>query len=280
MNLFITGGSGFVGTYLLKNKVFLKQFKKIYCLTRSKKVKKNKKVVWIYGNLKSDLKFYFKKSHCLLHLAAHSTNKPYDNLNNCFKWNCLNSIDLINSAYKSGIKKFIITGTYYEYGFAGQIYKTQKISAKSLCLPTSNYALSKAFFLQILFSWSLGKNVSIKYLRFPHVYGDGEFKNRLWSQIKENIVNEIRLDNPDFLTNFININELIKKIINHGNIKNMKKNFFEIINVCGKTMKLTQFVNKEKKRLKSKIKIVKLKNKKNLFKFLIPKKDKVSIKIT
>lgn len=280
MNVFITGGSGFVGSYLLKNIDFLKKFKKIYCLSRSKKINKNKKIVWVRGNLKSDLRSYFKKSDCLIHLAAHSANKPYDNLHNCFKQNCLNSIDLINSAYKSGINKFIVSGTYYEYGFAGQIFKAQKISVKNLCLPTSSYALSKLFFLQILFAWALGKKISVKYLRFPHVFGDGEFKNRLWPQIKKNKINKISLDNPDLITNFININDLVKKIINYSNVKKMKKNFFEIINVCGKTMKLSQFVSNEKKRLKSNIKIIKLKNKKNLLNFLIPKKDKIFIKIS
>ena len=89
MNLFITGGSGFVGTNLLLESNFLKKFKKIYCLTRKKNNKNiNKKIIWITGNLNSNLNRYFKKSDCLLHMAAHSANRPYDNLYNCFKWNC------------------------------------------------------------------------------------------------------------------------------------------------------------------------------------------------
>ena len=65
----------------------------------------------------------------------------------------------------------MILGSYFEYGFAGQVHK-KKISSRSFCLPMSSYALSKSFFFQTLFSWSLGKNISIKYLRLPHVFGE------------------------------------------------------------------------------------------------------------
>lgn len=280
MNLFITGGSGFVGTNLLLESNFLKKFKKIYCLTRKKNIKDvNKKIIWINGNLNSNLTKYFKKSDCLLHMAAHSANRPYDNLYNCFKWNCLSSMNLIEKAFNEGIKKFIIIGTYHEYGFAGQLHKNKKTSTKSFCLPLSTYALSKSFFFQTIFSWSLGKDVSIKYLRLPHVFGEGELKTRLWPQIKENKLKKIVINNPNFMTNFINIKKLTKKLNNYIDFKNIKKNFFEIKNVLDKDMSLYNFAIKEKKSLNSKVKIIKSTDRKNLWKFLIPKNDKFLIKI-
>ena len=280
MNLFITGGSGFVGTNLLLESNFLKKFKKIYCLTRKKNIKDvNKKIIWITGNLNSNLPKYFKKSDCLLHMAAHSANRPYDNLYNCFKWNCLSSMNLIEKAFNEGIKKFIIIGTYHEYGFAGQLHKNKKTSTKSFCLPLSTYALSKSFFFQTIFSWSLGKDVSIKYLRLPHVFGEGELKTRLWPQIKENKLKKIVINNPNFMTNFINIKKLTKKLNNYIDFKNIKKNFFEIKNVLDKDMSLYNFAIKEKKSLNSKVKIIKSTDRKNLWKFLIPKNDKFLIKI-
>jgi len=280
MNLFITGGSGFVGTNLLLESNFLKKFKKIYCLTRKKNIKDvNKKIIWITGNLNSNLTKYFKKSDCLLHMAAHSANRPYDNLYNCFKWNCLSSMNLIEKAFNEGIKKFIIIGTYHEYGFAGQLHKNKKTSTKSFCLPLSTYALSKSFFFQTIFSWSLGKDVSIKYLRLPHVFGEGELKTRLWPQIKENKLKKIAINNPNFMTNFINIKKLTKKLNNYIDFKNIKKNFFEIKNVLDKDMSLYNFAIKEKKSLNSKVKIIKSTDRKNLWKFLIPKNDKFLIKI-
>lgn len=279
MNLFITGATGFIGKNLLDNKDFLKKFSKIYCLTRKKKINDKKNIIWIKGNLKSNLKKYLKKSDCLLHLAAHSANKPYDSLDNCFKWNCSISANFIDNAYKSGVRKFMILGSYFEYGFAGQVYKKKKISSKSICLPMSSYALSKSFFFQTLFSWSLGKNISIKYLRLPHVYGKGELKSRLWPKIKANQISQIKLDNPNFITNFINIDKLIKKINSHLIIRKFKKNYFEIKNITDKDMTIYNFTITEKKKLKSDVKISKFKKSKNLFQFLLPKNDNFLIKI-
>ena len=273
MNLFVTGATGFVGQHLLREKTFRKKFKKIYCLSRKKRKKiKNSNIYFIKGNLKKNYKSYFKKSDCLLHMAAHSANRPYDNLSNCFKLNCLHPHSLINNAYKAGIKKFIFIGTYHEYGFAGQIHKNKKTSVNSLCLPISTYALSKSFFFQTIFSWSLNKDVSIKYLRFPHVYGEGELKTRLWPQIKKESSKIIYLNNPNFKTNFINIKKLIFQLNKHINLKNIKKNFFEVINIVDKNMTLYQFAIKEKNKFKSKTIIKKL-NKKIYGNFCCPKKE-------
>tara|TARA_B100000989_G_C19526482_1_gene467169 strand:- start:2 stop:844 length:843 start_codon:yes stop_codon:yes gene_type:complete len=279
MNLFITGATGFVGSNLLNNKNFIKKFKKIYCLTRRKKVSNLKKIIWIKGNLSSNLKKYFRYSDCILHLAAHSANKPYDNLVNCIKWNCLISTKLINDAFKSGVKKFVIVGSYHEYGYAGQILKKKKVSPNNFCLPLSTYALSKSFFFQTLFSWSLGKDISIKYLRLPHVYGVGELKSRLWPQIQSTKVKKIVLGNPEYKTNFLNIKKLTKKFNYLIDIKKFKRKTFEIINVTDKEMSLHNFVVSEKKRLNSKTKILKTKKRKNLLKFLLPKNENIRIKI-
>ena len=143
----------------------------------------------------------------------------------------------------------------------------------------SSYALSKSFFFQTLFSWSLGKNISIKYLRLPHVFGEGELKSRLWPQIKANKINQIKLDNPKFMTNFININKLIKKIKSHLIIKKFKKNYFEIKNITDKDMSIHNFAISEKKKLKSDVKILKSKKSNYLFQFLLPKNDNFLIKI-
>ena len=276
MNLFITGATGFIGKNLLDNKDFLKKFSKIYCLTRKKKINNKNNIIWVKGNLKSSLKKYLKKSDCLLHLAAHSANKPYDNLENCFKWNCSVSVNFIDKAYKSGVRKFMILGSYFEYGFAGQVYEKKYL--QKVLSSMSSYALSKSFSFKHCFlgHW---ENISIKYLRLPHVFGEGELKSRLWPQIKANKINHIKLDNPKFMTNFININKLIKKIKNHLIIKKFKKNYFEIKNITDKDMSIHNFAISEKKKLKSDVKILKSKKSNYLFQFLLPKNDNFLIKI-
>ena len=73
-------------------------------------------------------------------------DKINDNLENCLKWNCKVPIKFISKAYKAGIKKFVILGTYHEYGMAGNIYKNKKTPVLSSLMPVSTYAMSKAIF--------------------------------------------------------------------------------------------------------------------------------------
>lgn len=279
MNLFITGASGFIGSKLLSNKNFLKKFKKIYCLSRRKNQTDSKNIIWINGDLNTNLTKYFKKSTYLIHLAAHSANKPYDNLENCLYWNCINSIKLINSAHKAGINKFIVLGTFYEFGLSGNIYKNNGIPALAPQLPQSTYAISKAIFFQSLLSWSMGKNVGIRYLRLPHIYGEGEKKTRLWPIIKADKKNEIHLDNPNFKSTFLSINNLISQIIKFSNFQNLKEKYFEINNLSGQNLSIYDFAKIQKKLTGSKINIIKKENKNINWKFLIMKKQKKIIKI-
>ncbi len=279
MNLFITGASGFIGKNLLNNHKFLKRCKKIYCLSRKKNKSLNTKIEWIKGDLNSNLHKYFLKSDCLLHMASHSTNRPYDNLENCLKWNCKVPKKFISKAYKAGIKKFVILGTYHEYGMAGNIYKNKKTPVLSSLMPISTYAISKAIFFQNIFFWSINKKVGIRYLRLPHIYGIGEKKTRLWPKLKSKKIKKIIIFNPNFKTSFLSIEKLVLQLNNYINIKKIKVNFFEIINIVGKNMKLIEFAKIQKKKLSSKTILIKLKNGKNNWKYLIPKKDKALIKI-
>ena len=279
MNLFITGASGFIGSKLLLEKNFLKKFKKIYCLTRKKNKINSKNIIWVKGDLSTNLNKYFKKCNYLIHLAAHSANKPYDNLQKCLFWNCLNSIKLINSAHTAGINKFIVLGTFYEFGLSGNIYKNKGIPALAPQLPQSTYAISKAIFFQNLLNWSMGKNVGIRYLRLPHIYGEGEKKTRLWPIIKSNKKNKILLDNPDFKSTFLSINNLISQIIKFSNFQNFKEKYFEINNLQGQNLSIYDFAKIQKKKTGSKINIIKNKNKNINWKFLIMKKQKRLIKI-
>ena len=72
----------------------------------------------------------------------------------------------------------MILGSYFEYGFAGQVHKKKKYLQEVFAFRCHHTLYQKSFFFQTLFSWSLGKNISIKYLRLPHVFGEGELKKK------------------------------------------------------------------------------------------------------
>ena len=70
---------------------------------------------------------------------------------------------LFNLAYEAGIRKFVITGTCFEYGKKGEEYEF--IPPDAALFPTQTYPTSKAIASIALIQWALEKNVTLKILR-------------------------------------------------------------------------------------------------------------------
>jgi len=180
MRIFLTGGTGFIGSHILNESV--KYNYEIIALKR--KINSNTKIkliynpIWKFGTLQKTKEEDLKNIDTVLHLASHSANVPYDNLTNCLKVNLFDTIDFFEMAYKCGVRKFIITGSCFEYGKKGEEYEFIPPSAP--LLPTQTYPASKAAASIALIQWALEKNVSLSILRLFQIYGEGEFRTRLW----------------------------------------------------------------------------------------------------
>ncbi len=180
MRVFLTGGTGFIGSHILNESI--KYNYEIIALKRKinskTKVKLISRPIWKIGSLNKTKEEDLKNIDTVLHLASHSANVPYDNLNNCLKVNLFDTINFFEMAYKCGVRKFIITGSCFEYGKKGEEYTFIPPSAP--LLPTQTYPASKAAASIALIQWALEKKVSLSILRLFQIYGEGEFRNRLW----------------------------------------------------------------------------------------------------
>ena len=176
MRIFLTGATGFIGSHILNESV--KYNHEIIALkreTHSKtKVKLISNPIWKFGELSKTTEEDLKNIDTVLHLASHSANVPYDNLTNCLKVNLIDTINFFEMAYNCGVRKFITTGSCFEYGKKGEDYEFIPPSAP--LLPTQTYPASKAAASIALIQWALEKNVSLSILRLFQIYGEGEFK--------------------------------------------------------------------------------------------------------
>ena len=83
MNIFITGGSGFIGKNLIKELSYYDHH--LYCLTREKDsslLNCHKNVTWIQGSLDDNWSKELSKCEMLIHLAAAGVNAEKDNWEN------------------------------------------------------------------------------------------------------------------------------------------------------------------------------------------------------
>ncbi|NBV32599.1 MAG: NAD(P)-dependent oxidoreductase [Proteobacteria bacterium] len=213
MNLFVTGATGFVGSNFLKQAHALGH--RIKALRRRgshTRIPLDFEVDWVEAELDEDLSNHFSEIDCVVHLASHTPNPPYDTLEKCLYWNVLASAKLLQTAAHAGVRKFVATGTYFEYGSAGDLH--ERIPPSCELRPTLSYPISKAAASVALLGSARELNLELQVLRLFQVYGEGEAEKRFWPSLRK-----AALAGEDFpmsagtqIRDFINVSDVAKNI--------------------------------------------------------------------
>ena len=168
----VTGGSGFVGTNLIRYLIEKSKFNIIslddYSSGTKKNHIKNKKILYIKGNTRNIdnlLKKYKNKIHSIFHFGEFSRiYQSFLQMNKCIQSNSIGSHAVFNFCLKNNIK-LIYSATSASLGNKGR--------DKNL----SPYSFTKAKNLELL--ENLRKWFSFKYevIFFYNVYGPGQIKS-------------------------------------------------------------------------------------------------------
>lgn len=178
MRIFVTGGTGFIGSHFL-NQV-IKQGHDIVALRRPgsrTRIPLHKEPRWIDGTLEDDLRDGLCGCESLVHLASHGVDLRAT-WEDCFRWNVTASLATWQAALESGVRQVIIAGSCFEYGRSAENYEF--IPASAPLLPTSPYHASKAAATMAAIGLCIEKNARVAILRPFHTYGEGEGSHRFW----------------------------------------------------------------------------------------------------
>ena len=118
----------------------------------------------------------------LVHLAAHSANVPYDSLENCLRMNVLEPMALLAQAVEAGIRHFVIAGSCFEFGLAGERFEF--IPPTAPLEPTLSYPTAKAAASIAFAGLARERNLRLSVLRIFQVFGEGEQASRMWPSLR------------------------------------------------------------------------------------------------
>lgn len=232
MKIFLTGGTGFIGSHFINDAhkdghemVVLKR------ISSQPRIEISKDPVWITGQLDRNFKREFDGCDVLVHLAAHSTNEPYDTLENCLYWNLTASLKLIRQAIASGVNKFVIAGSCFEYGQSGERY--DYIPTDAPLEPTSSYSVSKAAATLALRQLCIEYSIQLQFLRIFQVFGEGENKNRLWPSLRKAALagEDFPMTKGEQIRDFIPVSDVSKKFVGALSFTDIEPGLPKTVNV-------------------------------------------------
>lgn len=175
----LTGGTGFLGHWLLKELVKNDIF--VYVIVR-KNSKRRERLEEISGieiieldmNEISSLPMYLKYADVFYNLAWEGERNDFSRQMDNIEW----SVNSMKVAHELGVKQFIMTGSQTEYGICNE-----KVDENSEVNPNTAYGACKLACYNILKTLSSQINLSFTWVRAFSVYGEGDNPNTLISYL-------------------------------------------------------------------------------------------------
>lgn len=182
MNIFLTGGTGFIGSHVLKQVgAFGMDVTAIRRQGSQPRIKLDNAPRWIEKPLDELDENDISGHDVLMHLASAGVSPQKATLEEMMYWNVTVTGKLLELAAKTGIRRIIVAGSYAEYGLAANRY--DYIPANASLEPTSMYAATKAAACMLSFSIAAQYGIELCYLRIFSAYGEGQNENNFFPSL-------------------------------------------------------------------------------------------------
>ncbi len=232
-NIFITGGTGFIGSYVIKR--LLDEEANVFALARksSKNISllpKNDKLHIIYGDISSinDIKLPVNNIDIVLHFAWGGVNRQEIDSDEVQEANVTASLELLRLSKRLGCRLFVDAGSRVEYGITENGYMQEDMP----CNPVNAYGRAKLDFYNKARALCKEYNISYYHLRFFSVYGAGDHPWSIISTLTTKLPKgeKVELSACMHKWNFMDIDDASRAVI-------------ELCRHCDETKENTHIVN-------------------------------------
>lgn len=183
MKIFVTGGTGFIGSHFLN--CALKaghQVKALRLPGDAPKIQLSAAPQWLDGSLADEWSSPLKDCEVLVHLAAVGVSPQIATWEKLLQVNVVQSVQLWQQAVKAGVKRLVICGSCFEYGRSAERYEF--IPPGAPLEPLNAYAASKAAATVAALAFAAENKIELIILRPFHVFGEGQHELNFWPALK------------------------------------------------------------------------------------------------
>lgn len=239
MKVAVTGASGFVGRYVLKELIDLGL--NPIAITRSKANLEDfeDKVEIVELEINQTDTFHInqlKNPDVLIHLSWDGLPN-YKSLHH-FETELPKQYHFLKKLIETGLKNIFVAGTCFEYGM-----QSGELSASLETKPTNPYGFAKDSLRKQLLFLKYERTFNLTWGRLFYMYGEGQSMSSLYPQLKQAIINNEKVFNMsggDQIRDYLHVAEAAKKIVAFA----LLRSDLGCINICsGNPRALKSIVN-------------------------------------
>jgi nucleoside-diphosphate-sugar epimerase len=215
MNIFLTGGTGFIGSHFINAAQAAGH--KIIALRRSPESRPRipllQEPAWLTKSMKQVTPDDLNRVEAFVHLAAHGVTPQHSTWESAFEANLNESMHLTRTAIEAGVEIFIIGGTCSEYGKSAERY--QEIPVDAPLEPLGPYATSKAAFSLAACALCREAGTKTALLRIFTVYGEGQFEQNFWPSLRKAALtgSDFPMTSGEQIRDFISVEETAARFL-------------------------------------------------------------------
>ena len=183
MNIFLTGGTGFIGSHFLA--LALEKGHQVLALRRTHLscpvIDLPRQPQWIESELHELIPNKLESCEVVVHLASAGVSPKQAPWLELVEANVLGSAHLIAAVQEAGIRRVVVAGTCHEYGSSAM--RHERIPPNAPLEPYNLYGASKAAAYHLLSSYARLYKLQMYYGRLFNVYGEGQYSGNFWPSL-------------------------------------------------------------------------------------------------
>jgi len=232
MKVLVTGATGFIGSYVVKE-LLKRQY---HVIATSRNLSKARTYEWfsqveyISGDLNVEQENFFQffqQPDLLIHLAWEGlpNYKELFHLEN----NLFQNYRFLKNMIEHGLKSLVVTGTCFEYGM-----QSGALSEDMEAKPDNPYGLAKDTLRKYLEQLQKKNDFEFKWVRLFYLYGKGQSSNSILSQLDRALENgeaSFNMSGGEQLRDYLPVEKVAEYIVKIA----MQNKVYGIINCCSGT---------------------------------------------
>ena len=244
MRIFITGGTGFIGSHVLK--LAAQQGVQVTAIRRSGSLPRisldNISLTWIDRSLGEIQADDIRGHDALLHLASVGVSPQRATLEEMIHWNVGATGRLLEVTAKAGVRRVVVAGSFAEYGGSADRFEFLPVNAP--LEPRSPYAATKAAACMLSYALAAQHGLELCYLRIFSAYGEGQNEANFFPSLKRAALagEDVLMTSGEQVREFVPVAAVAQVVLDAASRTDIRPGIPRVLNVAsGHPVALREF---------------------------------------